>query len=251
MPERHDATPRLAIAARPCLTVTTADGARRDLLTPRERELLAPIATLMRVERGAVLYRQGAEASAIYDVADGVLKSMTLHPDGKNPILGFFFPQDIVGLAECGRYVNTVQAVTAAVLYRLPRPALDRLLLRDSELDHQFLIKACDELRAAQYHAVMLGLAGAEVRLTRFLALMRQMQPAASNQIELPMSHGDIADYLGLTPETISRAFTRLRRARILTCPYPHLVRVLDEDRFLAAGEDGLHHGHPAKVAAD
>ena len=82
MPGRRDATPRLAIAAKPFLSRPDDDGARRDLLTAEERERLAPIAALIRVERGATLLRQGAEATAIYDIADGVLKSTVLRPDG-------------------------------------------------------------------------------------------------------------------------------------------------------------------------
>ena len=241
MTGRRDATPRLAIAAKPFLAQPGHDGASRDLLTTAERQRLAPIASLVRVERGATLFRQGTEAAAIYDIADGVLKSTMLRPDGSRAILGFFFPQDIVGLAENGLYVTTVQAVTGCVLYRMPLPALERLLKRDSELDHQFLIKACHELRRAQLHELTLGIAHADIRVARFLDLMRQMQPnpAASSLIDLPMSRADIADYLGLTPETVSRAFARLRRTLAIACPNPHLVRVLDEEGFRALAEAG------------
>jgi CRP/FNR family transcriptional regulator len=240
MPGRYGATPRLAIAARPFAAQPGHDGARRDLLTTEERQRLAPIASLVRVERGGTLFREGSEATAIYDVADGVLKSLMVRPDGSHSILGFFFPQDIVGLAENGVYSNTVQAVTASVLYRLPLPALERLLRRDSELDHQFLIKAFHELRGAQFHVLTLGIGRADVRVARFLELMRQTQagPAGPALIELPMSRADVAEYLSLTPETVSRAFARLRRAQVIACPHPHLVRVLDEERFHAIAEE-------------
>jgi CRP-like cAMP-binding protein len=252
MPGRRDATPRLAIAARPFLARPGGDGARRDLLTAEERERLAPIASLTRVERGATLFRQGTEAAAIYDIADGVLKSMMMRPDGTRAILGFFFPQDIVGMADNGVYASTVQAVTSAVLYRMPLPALDRLLRRDSELDHQFLIKACHELRGAQFHVLTLGIARADVRVARFLDMMRQMHPAAAGAslIELPMTRADIAEYLSLTPETVSRAFARLRHEQIVVCPNPHLVRVIDEERFHALAEDEGRQPPKATAAA-
>lgn len=237
MPGRHDATPHLAIAARPLLARPGHDGARRDLLTPAERARLAPIASLVRIERGTILFNERTDASAVFVVADGVLKSMTQRADGTRAILGFFFPQDIVGLAENGRYVNSVQAVTAAVLYRMPLPALERLLRRDSELDHQFLIKACHELRGAQAHTLTLGIAHADTRLARFLDMIRQMHPYTPATVELPMSRADIAEYLCLTPETVSRAFARLRRAHILACPTPHRVHIMDEERFRAIAE--------------
>ena len=261
MVDRRAAVPRIAIAARPCLAQLSSsapagtpptwagragavagsgpDNVRRDLLTEAERARLAPIAALMRIERGAILFRQGDPATAIYDIADGVLKSTVPRADGTRAILGFYFPQDIVGLDEAGLYANTVQAVTSATLYRLRLPELQRLLRRDSELDHQFLIKACHDLRVAQLHLLNLGVGRADARLAGFLDLMRRIQPgdAAATLIELPMSRADIADYLGLTPETVSRAFTRLRRARILACPGPHLVRILDADRFRAMTE--------------
>lgn len=246
MPGRRDATPHLAIAAVPFVAQPGHDGARRDLLTPAERSRLAPIASLVRIERGAILFHERGAAAAVYDVADGVLKSTSQRADGSRAILGFFFPQDIVGLAESGRYVNTVQAVTAAVLYRMPLPALERLLKRDSELDHQFLIKACHELRGAQAHTLTLGIARADTRLARFLDMIRQMHPATPSAVELPMSRADIAEYLGLTPETVSRAFARLRRARVITCPTPHLVRIEDEESFRAVAEQEA----PARASA-
>lgn len=241
MPGRRDATPRLALGARPFLAQNGDDGARRDLLSPEERERLAPIVSLVRLQRGATLFRQGEEASAVYDVADGVLKSVVVRPDGMPAIFGFFFPQDIVGLAENGIYMTTVQAVTDVILYRMPLPALERLLRRDNGLDHQFLLKACHELRRAQFHTLTLDLGRAEVRVARFLDLMRQTQPpgpAGNGMIDLPMSRVDVAEYLGLTPETVSRAFTRLRRAQVISCPSPHLVRIVDEARFHAIAED-------------
>ena len=241
MPGSRAASSRLAIAARPFLARPDGDGARRDLLTPQERDRLASIASLVRIERGDILFRQGAEANAIYDIAGGVLKSVLQRPDGTRAILGFFFPQDIVGLAEDGRYVSTVQAVSGAVLYRMPLRALERLLKHDRELDHQFLLKACHELRGAQLHVLTLGIVRAEIRVLRFLGLMRQMQaPEAGlgSLIELSMSRADIAEYLGLTPETVSRVFARLRRAQIIASPNPHLIRVVDEERFLAIAED-------------
>ncbi|MDE2335544.1 MAG: Crp/Fnr family transcriptional regulator [Rhodospirillales bacterium] len=254
MPGHRGASPRLAIAARPFLSGPATDGARRDLLTAQERERLAPIASLVRIERGAILFRQGAEATAIYDIAGGVLKSVTLRPDGTRAILGFFFPQDIVGLAEDGRYVSTVQAVSSAVLYRMPLPALERLLRRDSELDHQFLMKACHELRAAQLHVLTLGIARADIRLARFLDLMRQIQAPEGARlafIDLPMSRADIGEYLGLTPETVSRVFARLQRAQIIACPDPHHVRIVDEARFHAiAQEEARPRVPPSRLSA-
>lgn len=248
MPHRRGGAARLGIAVRPFLPAPS--GERQDLLTPAERARLASITSLVRLERGATLFREGDEAGAIYDVADGILKTTAIRPDGGRAILGFFFPQDIVGLAENGRYVSTVQAVTTALLYRLPLPALERLLRDDSDLDYVFLMKACDELRNAQFHKLTLATARAEVRLARFLDMMRGRHPVSARPsplVELPMPRADIAEYLGLVPESVSRAFSRLRRARLIACPTPHLVRILDEARLRAVAEEETKLREPSR----
>ena len=93
-------------------------------LTDDERALLAVIASISRYKKGETIYREGEQAATVFNVVTGVVKSFKALPDSGQYIMGFLFPNDLIGLAEHGRYVNSAEAVTAVTLYRIPTRAL-------------------------------------------------------------------------------------------------------------------------------
>src|SRR4029453_9055223 len=135
------------------------------------------------------------------------------------------------GLAEDGRYLYTTTAVTSVTLYRIRRDELKRTLLEDAHLQFQFLAKVTHELREAQRQKLLLVRKDAIGRVAMFLKTLER-QGRVGEAIDVPMSPSDIANYLVITLEAVSRATRKLHAMGIVTLPDRHTARVLDRPRF-------------------
>jgi len=206
----------------------------RRLLTPRQQKVLISLSTKMTTDARHIVYREGSPAGSIFICSDGALKSFRDLPSGKRRILTFLFPDDLFGLAENGRYVNTVQTLRKTTYYRIPIDALTPVLRQDPELEWHFLTKVTHELREAQRRALAVGRRSAIGRFVMFLKMLerRITDGSSREQLTLPMSRSEIADYLGLSLEAVSRATGQLTRERVIAFVNPHLVRVLDQSRL-------------------
>jgi len=211
-----------------------ADGSDR-LLTDRQREALARIGTRERVSSRVRIYREDSPADSIYAVVDGAVKAYRELPSGKRTVNAFLFSRDLFGLAENGRYLNTAESITHVTFYRFPLVDLIPLIKRDADLQFQFLVKVTHELRESQRRAVLVGRRDAVGRLAMFLVAMRNhagREPRNDGEIPLPMARTDIADFLGLSRETMSRATAQLERSGIVTFKDRRTARVLDTGRL-------------------
>jgi len=205
------------------------------LLTSAQRQQLVSVATKLTVRAGHVLYREDTVATSIFVCADGAVKSFRELPSGTRRVAMFLFGGDIFGLAENGRYVNTAQAIVPSTIYRLPVDVLTALLRQDPELDFQFLCKVTHELREAQRRIIAMGRRDATGRVAMFLLMIRRRHPSGrlqGNAIPLPMSRSDIAGYLGLSLEAVSRATGSMVKDGMLAFDGRHSVRVLDQERL-------------------
>ena len=211
-----------------------------ELLTPRQRRQLASIATRVRVPARRLLYREGAAATWAFISDDGVVKAFRELPSGKRRVSSFLFPGDIFGLAENGRYSGSARTVTPATLYRFNMETLSTVLRRDGDLQFQLFSKVTDQLRNSNRRAMLLARRDAPGRFAMFLAMLLRHPPctAASTTIPLPMSRADIADYLGLSAEAVSRATRSLTHDGTISFQDRHTVRIRDRaalDRLVAA----------------
>ena len=204
------------------------------VLTERQRQQLLEIATRVRVPARSVVYREQTAATWIFINTEGVLKTYKDLRSGRRWVTAFLFPKDVFGLAKNGLYVRTAQAITAATLYRIESHALIALLRRDAELQFQFLSKVTHELREAQRQTIVVGRRDAVGRVAMFIQQLECTVCDRHNarDIELPMSRSDIASYLGLSLESISRATAKLQRRGIVAFPNRHLARILDRAQF-------------------
>jgi CRP-like cAMP-binding protein len=211
-----------------------ADGSSKGWLSEPQRRVLAALATLVTFPPRAIVYRENGELSWIFISKSGVLKAFREMPSGKRRVASFLFPGDIFGLAENGRYLNTVQTVTNTTLYQIPSDALAGMLRRDPELQFQFLCKITHALRQGQHHAIVIARKDAAGRLAMFLSVLEQNEHTHSQGgwIQLPMSRTDLAEYLGLSLESVSRATSALARRGIVTFQGGHAARVIDRARF-------------------
>lgn len=201
----------------------------------RELKSMACANTTIALDAGAALFHEGDENPYVYNVVDGALKLYRLLPDGRRQITGFLFRGDFLGLGGRGPSSFTAQALTPLQTCRFRRGDFDRLLAALPALERRLVAMAGDELLAAQEQIVLLGRKTAKERVASFLIRSGERQQALGgkpNLVHLPMSRLDIADYLGLTIETVSRTFTQLKTSG--------LIRLTAVDEVLLAQPQAL-----------
>jgi CRP/FNR family transcriptional regulator len=220
---------------------TWPSGLATELLSDQQRRHLADIATVRFVPPRTVLFREGDAADSVFIVSRGVMKAYRELRNGKRRVVAFLFPSDVLGLAEGGRYVNNAQALTPAALYSIRMDALKESFRQDFALQFHFLCKVTHELRESQRQTIGVARRDASGKLATFLEMLQrnasQRGDAASASIWLPMSRADIASYLGLTQETLSRAAARLKRLGIVAFPDRRHVLITDRNQLHALAD--------------
>lgn len=211
------------------------DGVRIELLTPEEKAAIAEISRVIELRRNTVIYPEGGRCEFVYNIISGLIETYRLLPGGERRITSFLFPADLAGLSEGGDYVGTAQAISPVVAFKIPYTALERLVRRDPKLDVALLCKLCSELRQSERHLLINSQKEASARVASFLLWLRSYEsPETSNQdqVHIPMLRYDIADYLGLTVESVSRAFHELERLGLINRLTPRQVRIMDLPRL-------------------
>ncbi len=208
-------------------------------LDPADVMVMSSIAQPRKLAAGRQLFQEGDPADDVFTLTEGMLKLYKLMPDGRRQITGFMVPGDFIGLAYGQNYVYSAEAVTATAACRFKRSALLAKMVEYPELEHRLLSLASNELAAAQAQMLLLGRKSARERLASFLLGIAERRGIAEGEaMPLPMSRGDIADFLGLTIETVSRAFTIMRKERLIALPDKHSVTITDGDALRDAAGD-------------
>jgi CRP/FNR family transcriptional regulator len=210
-------------------------GRMHQLLNDEERSRLAVIASIVRFRKGEEIYREGDPADAVFNIISGVAKACQREANGAAHAMAFLFPDDLFGLAQEGRYANSIKTLTPVTAYRIPVSVLRSRLTRDPGLEFHVIAKLCHELRQAQRHAFLLATRRTLSKLAMFLQMLEQFQAArgeATGEIYLPMDRTDIAEYVGVSLAALSRAFRTLTTRGVLQCRNRRHVKVVDRERF-------------------
>ena len=165
------------------------------------------------------VFAQEDVTSSFYSMIDGVMRLYKLLPDGRRQIVGFALPGDFLGLTTADRHGFSADAIGSVTVCQFARGAFARFAEDKPNLLRRMNELTVQELNQAREHMVLLGRRSAEERVATFLVGWRDRlaaQKGASDIVSLPMSRQDIADYLGLTIETVSRTFTKLEREGII-----------------------------------
>lgn len=181
------------------------------------------------VKAGSYLFLEADPVEWLYQVKTGVLRLTRLLEDGRRQVIAFGYPGDIVGFPSDGLHHTDCDVLVDARLQPYRRSMLDEGE-GDPELHRELLQAALREISAMQDHFMMLGRKSAVEKVASFLCVLTQrfgQDVGETKLVDLPMSRRDIADFLGLTTETVSRTLTQFRKSRIIAIENIHTVVVL------------------------
>jgi len=171
----------------------------------------------MSYPRNTEIFGENEPADFLYKVVSGTVRTYKILSDGRRQIGGFYLPGDIFGLEFADEHTLSAEAIADAKVLVIKRRALAALAGRDAAIGRELYALTGRELRRVQ-ERILLLIKSAQERVASFLLEMAERAPAG-NSIELPMSRQDIADYLGLTIETVSRTLTSLESAAAIELP--------------------------------
>ena len=176
-----------------------------------------PTASLNEItyKKGTEIYGEQEPADYVYQVKSGVVRSYKLLSDGRRLIGAFHLVGDIFGLTSHESHRFTAEAVVDTSLWLIKRRSLEVIAKTDGALTRNLLSETARNLQHADDHMLLLGRKDSLEKVAAFLLEMDN-RLAGMAGITLPMTRRDIADYLGLTVETVSRALSRLRRAGVV-----------------------------------
>ncbi|MCB9957109.1 MAG: helix-turn-helix domain-containing protein [Rhodospirillaceae bacterium] len=201
------------------------------VLDDEEISRLADIVQTVRVDAQHTIFSEGDPATNVFNVTSGTAKLYKLLPDGRRQITGFLFGGDFMGLSVNERYAYTAETVSATTICRFARRKLDTLMDEFPKLQRRLFSLASTELAAAQDQMLLLGRKTAREKIASFLIMLSDRaarRGQRDNPVALPMGRADIADYLGLTTETVSRTFTQLKSSGVISLLENNRVDLID-----------------------
>ena len=194
------------------------DQALDDLARPGVRMVYA---------RDEEIYGEGEPAEFVYRVVSGAVRTYRVLSDGRRQICDFHLPDEYFGLEPSLEHRATAEALAGTALLVLRRSALADLAQREVGIARELWLMSARRLERSQDHVLMLGRKNAAERVAGFL-LDFAARVEAREDFELPMSRQDIADYLGLTIETVSRTFSQLEHMGVLKAHNSRRIRLTD-----------------------
>lgn len=219
-----------------CQTCAIRNRAICSGLNDVELAQLNAIGRRRRLVAGERLLWEGDEAAVVANVIEGVMKLSTQTVEGKEQILGLAYASDFLGRPFGKTTPYGVEALTDAHVCIFQRSDFDRVAREHPDLEHKLLERTLSELDRTRRWMLLLGRMNAEQKLANFLLEMSDRRaavgcaaaPADRDPWELPLSRQQIADVLGLTIETVSRQFTRMKKEGLIDLPSRREVAILE-----------------------
>ena len=202
------------------------------------------IARQKRYRAGETIFFEGDDVKYLGNVVSGVVKLGKLLPDGRQQIVGLQFASDFLGCAFKGKATCHAEAATDVELCIFPREPFKTLMNDIHDLKDRLFANTIDELDAAREWLLLLGRHSAREKVARFLLMIARRIPnigcGADKEVDairfnLPLSRADIADFLGLTIETVSRQITRLKTDGLIEVEQNRTITVPSVARLEAA----------------
>lgn len=194
--------------------------------------LFVELGTPLAVARNGELYAEDHPVESVYRVESGVIRTCKILNDGRRQIGGFYVAGDIVGLEMRGRHAYYAEAISRATVRAVRLRILRSRMEMGGGMSSALWEMTARELHRSQEHNLLLGRRSAQERVACFLLSMADrlqgacMAEKGAPTIDLPMSRQDMADFLGLTIETVSRTFTQLEAAGVIALSSARKVRL-------------------------
>lgn len=209
------------------------------------RQAISDISIDCILPKGATLVFSGDRATALYIIKKGEIKAFRSLSDGRHQIVGFAGPGDVIGNPQGQESFDcTFEALTDCVLCKSRQNEIAKVSAQYPEFTTAFMDAIANEIRRRGDQAILLGRKSAEERMAAFLierddnARFYDERPDESSTITLHMSRRDIADYLGLTIETVSRVLTSFKKRRLIDIKNKTYITISDR-KSLSALTDG------------
>jgi len=181
------------------------------------------------------LVHEGDDTHYFYEVLEGIVSSYKIFADGRRQIVSFAFPGDLIGFSQGNTYRYDCEAIAPSRVRALPKTSLLRSIRERPEIGEKLLALAAAEVAYFEDHSINLGRKSALERIASFLLNIIERAgfgDAESVKLQLPISRLDMADFLGLTIETVSRSMTKLRTRGIIELPQTTTLVVSNMDRL-------------------
>jgi CRP-like cAMP-binding protein len=189
------------------------------------------IGAAMTFARNEEVFGEGEQAEYLYQVKTGCIRTYKVLNDGRRQIGAFYLPGDVFGIEAGEQHSFSAEAIVSSTVNVVKRSVINSRASGDSTLARQLLELTIAELQRTQGHILLL-IKTAQERVAGFLLEMAS-RAKSRGEIELPMSRQDIADYLGLTIETVSRTLTQLENASAIALPTSRRVVLRNQAALL------------------
>jgi CRP/FNR family transcriptional regulator len=203
----------------------------------RVLDALTIIGSKLRIGENQTLFSEGDRADHAYKIVSGVMRLCKNFPDGRRQIAQFLFPGDYLSFIKLAEHSFCAEAVVDVELLSFPQVQLEQLCERHPDLRGRLFQMASGRIRDIQNHLTIVGRQTAKERVASFLLLLSERLASNSSVFDVPMSRQDIADYLGLTMETVSRILSQFRAKRIVASPDLHRLKILDFEALRALAD--------------
>lgn len=227
--------------AKPLVRPDSSSLSRSEWLAGQALSPLLLQAAVLQAEAEAKIIAQGEQVEYCYEIVTGCVRTARLMSDGRRQVGEFLLPGDIFGWEALGEHEFGVDAVTPVTLRRVPSSVIEQRADNDPAFAQQLRQYSAAQVRATRRRLVLLGRKTAAERVASFLLEMGDRLPASENSVlRLPMSRGDVADYLGLTVETVCRGLAELRQRGIIVVERARIA-ILDRRALHLAAADRLY----------
>ena len=196
---------------------------------------LEAIMTSKKLDANEMLVEEGDPKRRVFSLTSGMLRIYTSLPDGRRQIAGFLVPGDYLGLADDDVYSQSAEAVVPSVLCAFSSKEMEALMVSFPRLRERLHQMTREALRTARDNQLVLGRLAPVEKLASFLLVLAaraEKRGEKANLVHLAMNRTDIADYLGLTIETVSRQITKLRKDGVIVVENNRHVTVADIKRL-------------------
>ncbi len=213
------------------------------VLDPDNLSQMARVSSRRVVARGEPIHRVGLDDDVVANLLGGAVSLARCLPDGRQQIVGLQFPPSLVGnFVGVDDGLDTVARETVRLCV-IPRHDFETIISRSPELEHAVLHQVGLQLDEARTWLLAIGRKSASERVATFLDMVARHRAVPAEEggeyiLHLPLSRGAMADFLGLTIETVSRKMTELRRTGIIDFSDATTVRILSRQRLKSATGD-------------